>query len=71
MYYYLTLVFLVEPRYSVVRLHCTLSSIIFLTSLQHCPQALTSSSHHLLHVTLTSDAQLDVYQLDSTRGRGV
>ncbi|CAH8519511.1 unnamed protein product, partial [Heterobilharzia americana] len=53
-HHYFSFEFLMEHRNSVVHLHSTLLSPIFPTCLHHCQQPLIYSSHHLLHITLTS-----------------
>ncbi|CAH8570267.1 unnamed protein product [Heterobilharzia americana] len=59
--------FLVEYRASVTHLHSTLFSQVFSTSLHHCQQPFTSSSHHLLNVTLNSNPKLLVSSLHPTQ----
>ncbi|CAH8639549.1 unnamed protein product [Heterobilharzia americana] len=59
-----------DYRASAARLHCTLFSPVFSTWIHHSPQAFIYSSHHL-HVILSWDAQLDVSNSTSTRGRGL
>ncbi|CAH8498401.1 unnamed protein product [Heterobilharzia americana] len=59
--------FLVEHTASVTRLHYTLFSAVFTTYRHDHSQPFIHSSHHLLHITLTSNTQLIVSPLDPTR----